>query len=470
MGAARRYLAMSSVVAITGMALGLITVTGTAEPTSTAAAPDPRPNILLITTDDQNLTDLRFMPRTRRLLGRAGVTFHAMLSPHPLCCPARASLLTGQYAQNNGVRSNKPALLGGFRRLDNTSTLATWLHDAGYRTGFVGKYLNGYRGQGPDFQPGWDIWSPVVRSVYRYYGYTLQESGERRTYPKLNLTDLVSRKTVAYIRQLSGDEPFFLWSSHLSPHSQCAKEDCGAPPVPSRRHRRDFPHANSPSLRDPAFNEDDVTDKPAFISRLPKAGVAHVNTLFRARIRSLQAVDEAVAAAVRQLSREGELGSTLIIFTSDNALLLGEHRFLNKNVPYEPNLRVPLLVSGLDVPTGAKRRSVVTTNDIAPTILDAADVRPGRTVDGRSVLPIATPWAGTGLRHGADPGGPVRPPPGGRRVGVPRSEDRPLHLRALARSGLRGALRPSPRPGPAAQRGPPFPLPGRTPRAGRSYS
>ncbi len=354
-----------------------------------ALAPDERPNILLITTDDQNESDMRYLPLTRQLLGQSGVTFRNMLSPHPLCCPARAEILTGQYAQNNGVRSNLAGLLGGHLRLDSSSTLATWLHDAGYRTVFVGKYLNGYHGQGQDRPPGWDGWNPVVQRVYSYYGFTMHENGKPRTYEDVNFSDLVGSKTRGYIRQLSArDEPFFLWASHVAPHAACG-ETCARSPVPAKRHRKLFPRATSPVLRDRAFNEDNVSDKPPFIANLQKVSEARVNRVFRARIRSLQAVDQAVASAVGELKKAGELERTLILFTSDNGLLTGEHRFRSKNVPYEPALEVPLLMRGPGLPKGVKRTQPVTMVDLAPTILDAAAVQPGLTVDGRSILPLA---------------------------------------------------------------------------------
>ncbi len=123
------------------------------------------PNMVLISTDDQALVDLRWMPRTRKLIGDRGARFTNFIAPHPLCCPSRAQLLTGQYAQNNGVRGNR-GNFGGYRSLkDPEHTLPVWLNDAGYRTSFVGKYVNGYnRSMGiPD---GWEDWDATLRLAY----------------------------------------------------------------------------------------------------------------------------------------------------------------------------------------------------------------------------------------------------------------------------------------------------------------
>jgi len=135
---------------------------------------------VLITTDDQTLADLRFMPITQRLLRDQGVTFTG-LSPHPLCCPARAQILTGQYAHNNGVYSND-GVRGGYQALRRQSTVATWLNAAGYQTAFIGKFLNGYaRADIGDSTPGWDVWHPGVR-IYDYNHFTVNHNGRLQTH------------------------------------------------------------------------------------------------------------------------------------------------------------------------------------------------------------------------------------------------------------------------------------------------
>src|SRR4051794_8039734 len=131
----------------------------TGSPDAAAGASD-QPNIVLFMTDDQNVNELQWMPKTQSLLAQQGIEFTRAMSPAPLCCPARAMTVTGQYGQNNGVQFNEGPF-GGFAALrQKANTLAAWLHAAGYRTAHVGKYLNGYDGSNTPPQVGWNRWNP----------------------------------------------------------------------------------------------------------------------------------------------------------------------------------------------------------------------------------------------------------------------------------------------------------------------
>jgi N-acetylglucosamine-6-sulfatase len=371
-----------------------------AEPTAQTGRPttdtrtDTRPNIVLITSDDQAEYDMRWMPRTRRLLGRAGVTFTDSVSPHPLCCPARAEILTGQFAQNNGVRTNK-GIHGGYGALRSKGkTIGAWLQDAGYRTMFAGKFLNMYGGG--DVR-GWDEWHAFVGSgVYRYYDYEVSHNGEVRSYHDLHQADFLARQTVRSIEQFARDDrPFFIWQSHVAPHGACVPNNetgCWTAPVPAARHRNTLGGTLPPSFRDAAYNEVGIGDKPSFLADLDLATprrIRKTQALFQARIESLQSVDEAVARTVRALRDAGELQNTLVLFTSDNGYLLGEHRYTGKVMPYERSLQVPLLMRGPGVPRHTRRHQQVATIDLAPTFLDAAGAQATLRVDGRSLLRLA---------------------------------------------------------------------------------
>ena len=107
--------------------------------------------------------------------------FADFLSNHPLCCPARAEILTGEYAHNNGVHDNDGSY-GGYQALRRPhQTIGLWMRRAGYRTAFVGKYLNWWE-LDPRPESGWTVFNPLVRNVYRYFGYTLYRDGSPRTY------------------------------------------------------------------------------------------------------------------------------------------------------------------------------------------------------------------------------------------------------------------------------------------------
>ena len=173
--------------ATAGLALGLATVACT-EVSVTAStttiqpskAEPQSPDIVLIVTDDQRWDTLGEMPGLRRTVRAHGMTFREAFVVNPLCCPSRASILTGAYSHTTGVYTNVPPD-GGVAAFDDRSTLATWLDDAGYRTAFVGKYLNGYAK--PWYvPPGWDRWVAFLRGPSPYYDSDMSVNGRRRDY------------------------------------------------------------------------------------------------------------------------------------------------------------------------------------------------------------------------------------------------------------------------------------------------
>lgn len=364
--------------------------TGTAV-TDVADARGTRPNIVLLSSDDQTDTELEHMPLTRSLLAEAGTEFTDAISPHPLCCPARAEILTGEYAQNNGVRHNRGAYGGyqAFARHNTEQNLAAWLHDAGYRTGFVGKTLNSYT-TGSRRMRGWDYWSPTIADTYRYYGTRFYDDGRPRTYDGY-VADVVRDQAVDLVERWSaGDRPFFVWASHVGPHDATESDGTWGPPVPAERHRGLFSDVDLPSADDPSFDEPDTSDKPPAVRR-GRDGVPVRTEWYRDRLRSLQAVDEANAAVIEALDRAGELDDTVVVYVSDNGFLTGQHRIYGKNYPYEEDLQVPFVLRGPGVPGGTTSAETATIVDLAPTFLDLAgvlgDVRSAGHTDGESLLP-----------------------------------------------------------------------------------
>ena len=143
----------------------------------TAEEATAKPNIVVVMTDDQTLEQMSALPRTRKLIGTQGVKFKRFYVTDPLCCPSRATFLTGQYAHNTGVISNGGP--NGARRLRRAKTLGVWLQRAGYRTAFVGKYLNGYGLEDPErVPPGWSEWRALLEpTTQSYFDYELNEDG-----------------------------------------------------------------------------------------------------------------------------------------------------------------------------------------------------------------------------------------------------------------------------------------------------
>src|SRR5918995_958803 len=351
-----------------------------------------RPNVLVIETDDQTVADMAALPYTRAQIGGRGTTFANSFVSLSQCCPSRATLLTGQYAHNHGVL-DVGGPFGGYDRLDGSETLAVWLRRAGYSTALVGKYLNGYRG--PEVPPGWSEFHGLPGGeTYRFYDYALSENGVARPFGDAQAdyqSDVISGRAEGLIHTLPA--PWFLWVTYVAPHV-ARPRDLADPvrlssTVPAPRHRAAF--TGVPMPRGAAFDEDDVRDKPPAIRRKHRIGPelrAEIQEAWRQRMASLRAVDEGVA---RLLGAVGT-ADTLVIFTSDNGYLLGEHRVPSgKVLPYEPSIRVPLLMRGPGVPRGAVRRDLVWNGDLAPTILDAAGATAPFALDGRPLLAPSRP-------------------------------------------------------------------------------
>jgi arylsulfatase A-like enzyme len=355
-----------------------------------AAQTTTRPNVVLITTDDQRADDLRWMPFTKRLLGGNGVTFTDALSPHPLCCPARAEFVTGQYGQNNGVHHNV-GVHGGYPALrDKANTLGSWLDAAGYQTAMVGKYMNGYE---PDAasRAGWDHWNPSIFQTYSYNFTMFLNDGDRRRH-LTHVDDVVTSYATDYIEEFSKKKaPFFVWASNLAPHVAIVGGRT-RPPIAAPRHRGTLAGTPASSTTAPSFGQP-VVDGPR--PRLRATGLrTKMSTSHVQRIESLQAVDEGVRDIVRTLERTGELEDTYIVFTSDNGYLLGEHGLVAKNVLFEEALRVPLIVRVPGTATATTSAVPVTSVDLAPTIADLAGATPQRTVDGTSFAPLLSDPSG----------------------------------------------------------------------------
>lgn len=367
---------------VTAAALATAAVLGAAPSSAWAQAPSERaPSaIVLIVTDDQRFDTLWAMPTVRRGLVRRGASFPEAFVVNPLCCPSRTTILTGRYSHSTGVYRQVPPF-GRFEWFRDDSTLATWLHDAGYTTGLFGKYLDGYQHAGLTgyIPPGWDRWAAFIHS--QYADYALQVDGAVRRYgsaPQDYSTDVLASMAEAFVRETPG--PLFVYFAPAAPHG---------PATPAPGDEGAF--ADLPPWRPPSYDEADVSDKPAWVRDLWPLGEArrdHIDELRRSQYASLLAVDRAVAGLIDALRDTGRLADTLFIFTSDNGLLWGEHRWRRKEATYEEAIRVPLVVrwdAGGVIPRS--RPDVLAANvDLAPTIADAVGIAaPG--AEGLSLLP-----------------------------------------------------------------------------------
>ncbi|MDQ3572980.1 MAG: sulfatase-like hydrolase/transferase [Actinomycetota bacterium] len=399
--------------AVFAAVLGVLVALGAGISGGKAAAESipQRPNIIVIQTDDQTVQQLRVMKNTRRLLGKQGATFQRQYVNWPICCPSRATLLTGQYAHNHGVLGNlTPA--GGYPAFDNKNTTAVWLQARGYTTAHVGKFMNHYgatvKKTGNAVPPGWDEWytapgSPVYNYPLNQNGRWVKYGAKRRDFKQ----DVLTRRAVQLIGEhIGAGGPLYLQLDYTAPHAggpdpmpQPPFHRCLRSAKPAPRHAKAF--RGAPLPRPPSFNEADVSDKPKLIRRLPRMSSSTIKDLtrrHRCRLASLLAVDEGVVKVARALRAEGVLERTFVIFTSDNGLFTGEHRLVQgKSLVYEPASRVPLLMRGPGVPAGVNVRDLTINADIAATVAEISGARPTHELDGRSLLPVVQhPWVETG--------------------------------------------------------------------------
>ena len=354
-------------------------------PAKRSVADRGKPNIILILADDMRYDDLQHMPKTRDLIVEEGIEYEKAFVTTPLCCPSRASILRGQYAHNHQIWENRDGF-PTFRRLGHErSTIATWLKEEGYETALIGKYLNGYFSEDHNHvPPGWDEWRAMIEKQGSYFDYTLSDNGKPIRYGSAEAdysTDVFTREAREIIRASADkDRPLFMYLAPSSPHG---------PGLPAPRHEGLF--ENTQAQRSPSFDEADVSDKPGWVRRLPPLSAdqkTYVDGVYRRHLGLLPSLDDLVEGVVEELESEGELENTYIFFSSDNGLLLGEHRIPDgKGPPYEESIRVPLVVRGPGIPAGRVTEQVALNIDLAPTFAELGGAAAPSFVDGRSLKP-----------------------------------------------------------------------------------
>jgi N-acetylglucosamine-6-sulfatase len=385
-----------------------------------------QPNIVVIMVDDLDLDGMETMlelglaPNIERYMVREGAVFTESFVANALCCPSRATFLTGQYSHNNGVLTNHGDT-GGVKAFDDSSTLGTWLQGGGYRTSYAGKYLNGYgirprsafRAERPRYvPPGWDHWQGMIGA--RNFNYRVNDSVDGVTQivrygeePMQYKTTVLADRSAAFIRDAevrNDEQPFFLVVMPKTPH-----------PEPNHNSTSRFDHHVSPDPMDlvekpekmeliagltptsfgkPSFDYVDPT-QPSWLREigagsLTETHIGQITSYYRQRLAAMLSVDDLVGTVMTALEETGEIDNTVVFFTSDNGYTLGEHRWHMKLVAFEESIRVPLYARGPGIAPGQEIHQPVVNADLAPTIAELAGVTPGLPVDGRSLLPLLT--------------------------------------------------------------------------------
>ena len=354
-------------------------------------------NVVFILTDDMPSSELVGMPNVQSLIAAQGTSFSQAYISFPLCCPSRATMMSGLYMHNHGVRGNVPPN-GGWPRFrpHESNDLPVWLQDEGYYNVHIGKYMNFYsilNGTLP-VPPGWDEWYGKMSEDALYFNYQLIEKVGLDATPRVTFygnqpidyqTDVFGHRAIDFVNDSAvSRQPFWLNLWFNSPHGPFD-------PAP----RDVFRLSGSPLPKLLAFNEKDISDKPKWLQKqikkpLRKKQIKVIDNERRRQLEQLLSVDQAVGELVRSLESRGILDDTYIIFTSDNGFFRGEHRIASgKYLPYDPSARVPLLIRGPGIPAGAVSSEVVWNGDIPQTIDQIASGLQNLAVDGRSFLPYA---------------------------------------------------------------------------------
>lgn len=336
-------------------------------PSQTAAG---RPNVVVIVTDDQRWDTLDVMPQTRAWLGDGGVTFPQTFVATPLCCPSRASVMTGRYAHNHMVSTNRHT-----DELDHATTMQAALKSAGYQTAISGKFLLYWDLSQPP--PNFDRWAIVNETDY--YGDYYSVDGQRQQVDEYS-TDFIAGKALEFLDGFEADDtrPFFLYIATQAPHQPfIAEEDYASAPVPDWQPP-------------PSVQEEDRSDKPSFV-QIHQHGESQARREREAQLRTLYSVDDLVGAVAGKLAALGEDGDTLVILTSDNGYFWGEHGQKSKSLPYTEGIQVPLLLRFPGrVAAGSADPRWASVIDVAPTVIQAAGAVPPGLMDGNSLLSLPT--------------------------------------------------------------------------------
>lgn len=342
--------------------------------------PYGRPNILVIVTDDQSIRTMQrdVMPNVLRYMEKGGRTYTNFFVTNPVCCPSRASLMTGRYDHNNGVTGNTAEAF----HLDFASTLQHQIRNAGYQTWISGKFLNGFSVVHDGRPPDWDRYATTPGG--RHYASAFHIGGSdgpgRRFIYRPFADRLIEREAMSFLgwTERSDSRPWLGLIGLTVPHG---------PPTPMKGYRHLALNVRRPTAAErtgspagewPGYRAHAIPGKPHFDA----AG-------WIAQLRMLRQADDIIGRVFERLRSQDELRNTLVVFTSDNGVLFGAHRLTGKRLPYTESIKVPAMVRwpGHITPGSVDRR--MTANiDLAPTLLHAAGVTPDPRfpIDGRDLL------------------------------------------------------------------------------------
>lgn len=338
---------------------------------------DDRPNILLLLTDDQDVTLGSFdhMPKTQKLLQEEGMTFDNAFVHTPICCPSRSSILSGRYLHNGAARNN--SLIGNCygknwkEHMETQHTYALHARRAGYTTAYAGKYLNRYGELNTTAPPGWDHWLGLVGNS-RYYNYSLIEGGIGKRAKKSwhgdqyavdYLPNVLRNYTLEKISTMR--EPWLMVVAWPTPHG---------PFTPAPWAKGTMSDYYPPMTQN--YNASDLYMRQKHwlmrqLLPMTRKTEKQVEKYYQMRLEALKSIDQHVEDMVTQLETLQQLEKTVILYTSDNGFQFGQHRLaMDKRHLYENDIRVPFCIRGPKIVPSSRSSHIVANIDIAPTILD----------------------------------------------------------------------------------------------------
>jgi N-acetylglucosamine-6-sulfatase len=404
-------LSAALLVAVASLAVSLPGSAGTLQATP--------PNIVLILSDDQDgsamtISKMPYLYSRTPEGGGGWYRFDNAFINNATCCPSRATILRGQWSHHTGVE-----FTGGAPKFDDADTIATRLHDAGYRTGYIGKYHLGSNGPvSPGYvPPGWDYFVDHREHPHPqgecgsgvYYDYNLNENGTLTCHdsaPEDYETDVLRAKARGFIdRAQTHPRPFFLVFAPRAPHG---------PWTAANRHIGTY--ANEPVPFPPDWNED-TSDKPAWWAARPELKASNRTGPMRKEWDTLLALDEVVAMVQSRLQAIGLMSNSVILYMTDNGFSFGEHRWGDKRCVYDSCTRTPLYVKYGTHSEGTVFDSVVGNEDLAATFADLAGTTAPADGDGQSFANMLrnrtapADWQNEALLRSANPHGDPGSPP-----------------------------------------------------------
>jgi arylsulfatase A-like enzyme len=363
-------------------------------PAAAQSTANARPNIVFVIADDLRHDGLGCTghpfaktPHIDRI-AREGAKFTNFFTAIPLCSPSRASVLTGLYPHSHRITNNDKQGLG-----EISHTLPTFpriLHEAGYETAFIGKWHMGFD---DTRRPGFDHWVSF-HAQGLYVNPVVNVDGERHQL-RGYMTDFLNRKAVEFLSK-PRQRPFVLYLSHKAvhyPYQPAARHEslyrqakfAAAPPVAGDLEGKPVMRYNPGPLD--VLGMEGATPEP----QEPRRGrPTDQQSVVRDQARCLASVDEGMGQLFEALKRTGQLDNTVIVFTSDNGYLMGEHgQFDQKRFAWEESIRVPLLMRFPKlIPAGSRREQMTLNIDLAPTFLELGGAKPYSALHGKSLVPV----------------------------------------------------------------------------------